>query len=149
MRYPLTKLIALSAALIAVLIVSYLLSQPDKVAIAECQADTGFCQTQSGAQLTFAGPIKVNQPLPLRLSFAADDAPDVTQLNVRLTGKDMYMGITETTLVKQGQGFEGVLRIPICTTEKMVWQMTIARPFEGSSQAQFEPLTYQFTITQD
>lgn len=143
-RNPFVKLFAIGFAIAVLVALSYgNLSSDQSSSAASCNVETGVCQTASGIGLSFSGPIAVNKPLMLTLTLPESAQHSLDYLSATLTGRDMYMGITQTKLMaQQGGKFVGELRIPICTTEKMDWQLAISVPNEDVA-----PLIYQFSIT--
>ncbi|WP_417504144.1 hypothetical protein [Marinomonas gallaica] len=145
MRHPFIKLFVIGFAIAVLLAFNYrhFATENDAFA-AECDVKTGLCESISGIALSFSEPIKVNVPLQLTLTLPEGAKQPVSKLKATLTGQDMYMGITEATLLQQGNRYVGEIRIPVCTTETMDWRLAISVA-DGSD---VEPLIYHFSMTQ-
>lgn len=142
-RHPLFKLCVTGSAVAVLALLSYFnLRQMNQSDIGACDVVSGACQVVSGFKLSFSDAIEVNKPLTLTLTVPEATPVLKKRLMATLTGRDMYMGITEAALVQQQQGraFVGTMRIPICTTEKMDWQLEISSPNDDVA-----PLIYQFS----
>lgn len=80
-------------------------------------------------------PIRPMHPLQLAVIIkSAAPQPNTTyRVKAELTGTNMDMGLTQTTLSQQTNGaFIGEISIPVCTTGKMRWQMMLI--LDGPSQ---------------
>jgi hypothetical protein len=146
MHTPLIKLF--SIAFILAGLVAFSWYSVDNAASSDaihCDVNTGMCDEIAGIKLTFESAIVANKPMLVRFRLPESAQQQVPYFNATLTGQEMYMGITQTQLTRVAQTnlYQGELRIPVCTTSAMSWQLSISVP-----DADVEPLHYQFTLMQ-
>lgn len=67
------------------------------------------------------------------------------KIHFLLQGKTMYMGISETQLQFVDGKWVGLLRIPFCTTQVMLWQLDMTIQESGSSYL----ARYEFEMRQE
>lgn len=148
MRNPFIKLFVIGFAIAVLVAFSYRNLAPSSASEPSCNVQTGVCESVSGIELSFSGPIEANKPLQVMLTLPEGAKLPVTSLNATLTGQEMYMGITESVLKLRNNSYIGELRIPVCTTETMDWRLAISVAESSATEQNVEPLIYHFSITQ-
>ena len=146
MHTPLIKLFSIAFLLAGLVAFSwYSVDDAASSDAIQCDVNTGACDKIAGIELTFESAIVANKPLLVSFRLPENAQQQVPYFNATLTGQEMYMGITQTQLerVAQTSLYQGELRIPVCTTSVMSWQLAISVP-----DADVEPLHYQFTLMQ-
>ena len=145
MHTPLIKLFSIAFLLAGLVAFSWYSVDDASSDAIQCDVNTGACDEIAGIELTFESAIVANKPLLVSFRLPENAQQQVPYFNATLTGQEMYMGITQTQLerVAQTSLYQGELRIPVCTTSAMSWQLAISVP-----DADVEPLHYQFTLMQ-
>ncbi|WP_104202996.1 hypothetical protein [Billgrantia saliphila] len=100
----------------------YLATLPCDLPAATCSASLGGAR-QLTLRVDAPGGIRALEPLPLRVEVAGVNAQSV---RVDLVGRDMDMGLHRFPLDAQdGNRFEGLVQVPICTESVMAWQAEV------------------------
>ncbi|MCF1427653.1 MAG: hypothetical protein LPH19_06725 [Shewanella sp.] len=100
-----------------------------------CQFNKGECHTKSG---------DLNISLSLLPDFAPSEEPievkittdkDVTNVNLKVTGRDMFMGIIPVTLnTSDNRNFTGQMIYGSCSSGYMVWRATLSFVYQGEQR---------------
>lgn len=144
-KNPFVKLFAISflGALLTALVIKSQEGSTAQGTPLVCDSLNGQCEVLGGIQLNFPEGIKTTGEVPVEFTLPAGTEQLVPKLAVKLEGKTMYMGVNEYQLdLAQGTLYRGNIRIPVCTTEKMDWLMSISVP-----EANVAPIVYEFSIS--
>lgn len=112
----------------------------------ECQFGRDVCEVSTGQQdylVTVVNDFSAGQAIQIEVEpkqLEGKRQNDLKKVHFLLQGKTMYMGISETQLQYVDGKWVGLLRIPFCTTQVMLWQldMTIQETSGSSYLARYE-----------
>lgn len=137
---------------LAVVLVVPQLIQPDATAssvddisfenrvLLNCDLNETDCHYQS----TLFGDVSVSVspkafPAFKPIAFSVNVDRPIDEITISLQGKEMYMGLNQAVLVRNGSQWQGEGMIPVCSVDSnMIWLVIITLSGKGVEQLVFE-----------
>lgn len=105
----------------------------------ECQFGQDICEVSIDQQdylISVVNDFSAGQAIQIEVEpkpLTGVEQSDLENVHFLLQGKTMYMGISETQLQYVDGKWVGLLRIPFCTTQVMLWQLDMTMQERGGS----------------
>lgn len=112
------------------------------VSTVNCSLNKGACTYQSsiyGDITVLVTPNEFTPLIPLTIKVTTKNAP-VQDATARVDGKDMFMGLNQTSLSRTANSdvWQGEITIPVCTVDKeMEWLLSLTLEGNDSERLVF------------
>ncbi|MGI2261564.1 hypothetical protein [Shewanella sp. GXUN23E] len=100
-----------------------------------CQFNRGPCHTKSGDLHISMSLVPDFAPSEEPIEVKITTAQNVTDVNLKLTGRDMFMGMIPVVLTtSDNHNFTGQMIYGSCSSGYMVWRATLSFVYQGEQR---------------